>query len=138
MVRLSRKCIDLLEMQKQDRVSMSCTEVEYRSMPSTCSEIVWPQWLLSELGFSQPTTTPLHADNTSAIHIATNPVFHERTKHIEVDGHYIHEAYEDKLITLPHVTTDLQFTDIFTKALPRVKHQFFVDKLMLVDSPTSI
>ena len=45
--------------------------------------------LLEELGFPQTTSTPLHADNTSAIQIATNPVFHERTKHIEVDCHSI-------------------------------------------------
>jgi len=54
-------------------------------MSSACSEIVWLQGLLRELGFPQHTPTPLHADNTSAIQIATNPVFHERTKHIEVD-----------------------------------------------------
>nr|KYP35326.1 Retrovirus-related Pol polyprotein from transposon TNT 1-94 [Cajanus cajan] len=70
---------------KQDRVSKSFTEAEYRSMSSACSEIVWLHCLLEELGFSQPDSTPLHADNTSAIQIASNLVFHEHTKHIEVD-----------------------------------------------------
>ena len=70
---------------KQDRVSKSSTEAEYRVMSITCSEIVWLCGLLEELRFPQTTSTPLHADNTSAIQIATNPVFHERTKHIEVD-----------------------------------------------------
>lgn len=65
-------------------------------------------------------------------------VYFYTTKHIDVDCHYIHEAFEDKVVALPHVTADLQVADIFTKALPRIKHQFFVDKLMSVNSPTSI
>ena len=74
---------------KQDRVSKSSTEAEYRVMSTACSEIVWLRGLLEELGFPQTTSTPLHVDNTSAIEIATNPVFHERTKNIEVDCHSI-------------------------------------------------
>ncbi|KAL6321792.1 hypothetical protein AAG906_035485 [Vitis piasezkii] len=70
---------------KQDRVSKSSTEVEYRAMSTACSKIIWLRGLLKELGFPRTTSTPLHADNTSAIQIATNHVFHERTKHIEVD-----------------------------------------------------
>ena len=74
---------------KQDRVSKSSTEAEYRAMSTACSEIVWLRGLLEELGFPPTTSTPLHADNTSAIWIAINPVFHKRTKHIEVDCHSI-------------------------------------------------
>jgi len=62
---------------KHDCVSKSSTEVEYRSISFACSEIVWLHNLLEELGFSQPSSTPLHADNTSAIQIAANPMFHE-------------------------------------------------------------
>nr|XP_027080359.1 uncharacterized protein LOC113703255 [Coffea arabica]XP_027080361.1 uncharacterized protein LOC113703256 [Coffea arabica] len=123
---------------KQDRVSKSSTESEYRAMSSGCSEIIWLRGLLGELGFPQLAPTPLHADNTSAIHIAANPVFHERTKHIEVDCHSIREAYDDHVISLPHITTDLQTADIFTKALSRHRHNFLVDKLMLFDPPASI
>ena len=61
---------------KQDRVSKSSTESEYRAMSSACSEIVWLRGLLAELGFPQMEPTPLHADNTSAIQITANPVFH--------------------------------------------------------------
>lgn len=59
-------------------------------------------------------------------------------RNTEIDCYYIWEADDDKTITLPHVTKDLYIVDIFTKASPRVKHQSFVSKLMLVDSPTSI
>ena len=65
---------------KQDSVSKSSTESEYRAMSAACSEIVWLHGLLADLGFSQSNPTPLHADNTSAIYIAANSVFHERTK----------------------------------------------------------
>ena len=104
-------------------------------MSSACSEILWLRGLLSELGFSQTQPTPLHADNTSAIRITENPVFHERTKHIEVDCHFIRDEYDRKIITLPHISTEFQLADIFTKGLPRPRHEFLVRKLLLVDSP---
>nr|KYP50957.1 Retrovirus-related Pol polyprotein from transposon TNT 1-94 [Cajanus cajan] len=120
---------------KQSRVSKSSTESEYRAMSTACSEIIWLRGLLAELGFPQTDATPLHADNTSAIQIATNSVFHERTKHIEVDCHSIREALDNHVISLPHVTSQLQLADIFTKAVPRPRHQFLVHKLMLLDQP---
>ena len=70
---------------KQERVSRSSTEAEYRAMSSACSEVLWLQGLLSEYGFAQTSHTPLHADNTGVIRITENLVFHERTKHIEVN-----------------------------------------------------
>ena len=65
---------------KQAWVSKSSTESEYRAMSLACSEIIWLSGLLAELGFPQTEATPLYADNTSAIQIVANPVFHERTK----------------------------------------------------------
>jgi hypothetical protein len=73
---------------KQDRVSKSSTKAEYHAMSTTCFEIVWLCGLLEELDFPQTTSTPLHADNDSAIQIAANPIFHEHTKDIEVDSFY--------------------------------------------------
>ena len=123
---------------KQDRVSKSSSESEYRAMSAACSEITWLRGLLGELGFPQLYSTRLHADNTSAIQITANPVFHERTKHIEVDCHSIREAYDKRVITLPHISTKHQIADIFTKALSRPRYQFLSDKLMLMDLPASI
>ncbi|GAV77357.1 hypothetical protein CFOL_v3_20828 [Cephalotus follicularis] len=123
---------------KQDRVSKSSTEAEYRSMSAACSEIVWLSDLLDELGFPQNTTTSLSADNMSAIKIATNPVFHERTKHIEVDSHAIRNELLQSTISLPHVSSTLQLADIFTKPLTAARHQFLVSKLMLFANDTSI
>jgi len=102
-------------------------------MSSACSEIVWLQGLLGELSVPQLTPTPLHTDNTSAIQIAANPVFHERTKHIEVDCHSIREALARHEITLAHISTEHQTVDVFTKAISRHHHQFLIDKLMLLN-----
>jgi len=123
---------------KQDRVSKSSTESEYRVMSSVCYEIIWLRGLLGELGFPQVEPTPLHADNTSAIQIAANPVFHERTKHIEVDCHSIREAYDARVISHLHISTTLQTADVFTKALSKHRHHFLIDKVMFLDHSTSI
>ncbi|KAL5789627.1 hypothetical protein ACOSQ2_004515 [Xanthoceras sorbifolium] len=124
-VLISWKC------KKQDCVSKSSTEAEYRAMSAACSEIIWLRGLLTELDFSQALPTSLHADNTSAIQIAVNPVYHERTKHIEVDYHFIRDA-------LSHISTTLQLADIFTKSMTRQRHNFIVNKLMIVNLPVSI
>ena len=72
-------------------------------MPFACYEIVWLRRVFSELGFLQSSPAPLHVDNTSAIQITENPIFHEQTKHIQVDCHSIQEAYNDHIIPLPRV-----------------------------------
>ncbi|KAH9780094.1 protein kinase domain-containing protein [Citrus sinensis] len=100
--------------------------------------ISWKSKKQDRLGFSQSNPTPLHADNTSAIQICVNPVFHERTKHIEVDCHYIREALDTRIISLPHISTTLQRADVFTNAMTQKRHQFLVSKLMLLDRSTSI
>jgi len=83
----------LWKCKKHDHVSKSSTEAEYRAMSAACSKIIWLRGVLIELGFSPVNPTPLHTDNISAIQIAANLVYHERTKHIEVDCHLIREAY---------------------------------------------
>ena len=107
-------------------------------MSSACSEIFWLRRFLLELGFAQSSPTSLHADNTGAIRITENPIFHECIRHIEVDCHFIRDEYKHDVIILPHVPIELQFADIFTKGLPRPRNQFLVFKLLLYDYPTSI
>ena len=74
-------------IKKQDVVSRSSTEVEYRALADTTCELVWLHRLLADMDAPQPTATSLYCDNCSAIYIAHNDVFHERTKHIEIDCH---------------------------------------------------
>ena len=91
-------------------------------MSIACSEIVWLRGILSKLGFSQPNPTPLHVDNTSAIQMVVNHVYHERTKHIEVDCHSIREALDSHIISLPYISTTLQIAYVFTKVMTRQRH----------------
>ena len=67
----------------------SNTEAEYRALADTTYELLWLRWLLKDLCVSTSFATPLYYDNQSAINIAHNDVFHERTKHIEIDCHFI-------------------------------------------------
>nr|CAN79295.1 hypothetical protein VITISV_005379 [Vitis vinifera] len=127
-----------VKSKKQDRISKSSMESEYRAMSLACSKIIWLRALLAELDFSETDPTPLHADNTSVIQITANPAYHERTKHIEVDCHSIRAAFEARVITLPHISTDLQIADIFTNTLPHHRYCLQSSKLMLVDQPASI
>ena len=76
---------------KQNVVSRSSAEAEYRSMASTVSEILWMRWLLKELSIDLTGPTPFFCDNQAARHIANNPVFHERTKHVEMDCYFVRE-----------------------------------------------
>ncbi|XP_073119656.1 uncharacterized protein [Henckelia pumila] len=95
---------------KQHTVSRSSTEAEYRSMATTTCEITWLRGLLTDMGLTFSSPTPLHCDNQAALHIASNPLYHERTKHIEIDCHFIQERFgaisSAPLISL-HITNQL-------------------------------
>ena len=85
---------------KQTVITRSSTEVEYRALTSTTAELIWLRWLLQDLGVDCSTATKLHCDNRSAIQIAHNDVFHERTKHIEIDCHFIRHHLLQGTLTL--------------------------------------
>ena len=74
---------------KQTHVARSSTKAEYRALADTTSELLWLRWLLKDSGVSTSFATPLYCDNQSVIHITYNDVFHERTKHIEIDCYFI-------------------------------------------------
>ncbi|GKU93384.1 hypothetical protein SLEP1_g6979 [Rubroshorea leprosula] len=118
---------------KQSTVSRSSAKAEYRAMASTVSELLWLKGLLQTLGVDTSQPMQLHCDNQAAIHIATNPVFHERTKHIELDCHFIRHWIQVGLIKTSHVRSNLQVADIFTKALGGDQFQFLLCKLGITD-----
>ena len=101
---------------KQKVVSCSSAEAEYRAMRRLTTECMWLKQLMHDLGATIEAPITVHCDNQAAIHIASNSVFHERTKHIEVDCHKVREAIEKKII-LPCYTRSIdKLVDVFTKA----------------------
>ncbi|CAA7055524.1 unnamed protein product [Microthlaspi erraticum] len=114
---------------KQSTVSLSSAESEYRAMAFATKEIKWIVQLMEDLGVLVTKPIPLYCDNKAAIHIAANPVFHERTKHIERDCHFVRDAVRDGLISTTHVGTAEQRADILTKALGKPQFQVLLSKL---------
>lgn len=114
---------------KQPTVSKSSVEAEYRAMSQAAAEITWLVRLLSELGLPHLHPVTLHCDNQSALQIAKNPVFHERTKHIEVDCHFTRDKVLEGLLELAYIPTHLQLADVLTKILPSPHHRELLSKL---------
>ncbi|GKD89140.1 hypothetical protein Tco_1364647 [Tanacetum coccineum] len=114
---------------KQHIVSRSSAEAEYRSMETTIYELKWLKGLLYSFGVVHARPMKLFCDSQTAIHIATNPVFRERTKHIEVDCHFIHDEIQCRNIETKYVRTTEQLADIFTKALGKQQFHYILHKL---------
>ncbi|GMI77806.1 hypothetical protein HRI_001449800 [Hibiscus trionum] len=117
---------------RQPTVSLSSTEAEYRSAASAAQESTWLKQLMEDL--HQPTDyqVRLLCDNLSAIRLAENPVFHARTKHIEVHHHYIREKVLEGEIRMEPTKTDEQVADIFTKSLSKPKFEKFREVLGMI------
>lgn len=120
---------------KQSVVARSTAEAEYRAMALTTCEVTWVKQLLKELGLKELGSTILKCDNKAAISIAVNPVMHERTKHIEIDCHFIRDKVEDGTIEPVHVSSQVLLADVLTKSLPVEKHNHLTRKLNVTHSP---
>ena len=118
---------------KQNVVSRSSAESEYRAMAQSVCEVMWIYQLLDEVGLKVSIPAKLWCDNQAALHIASNPVFHERTKHIEIDCHFVREKIQQNLVSTGHVKTGEQLGDIFTKALNGVRVDYICNKLGMIN-----
>ena len=118
---------------KQSVVSQSSAEFEYRAMAQSACEIMWLYQLLAEVGIKTSVPAKLWCDNQVALHIASSPVIHERTKHIEIDCHFVREKIQLGLISTRYVKTGEQLGDIFTKALSRDRVSYQCNKLGMIN-----
>ena len=99
-------------------VALSSAEADLRGMAKGMCELLWLKRLMADIGFSPIFEMNLFCDNKAAIDISHNPVQHDRTKHVEVDRHFIKQNLEEKIIRLPFVRSEDQLADIPTKAVP--------------------
>ncbi|XP_020682117.1 uncharacterized protein LOC110099340 [Dendrobium catenatum] len=123
-------------VKKQQIVARSSTESEYRALASLTADIIWLRRLLSDFGLPQSNPTDMFCDNTSAIALANNPVFHARTKHIEIDQKFIRDHIQQNHVRLLPINTIDQTADIFTKALSTPRFLLLRSKLTVSQDPS--
>jgi hypothetical protein len=104
----------------QSVVALSTTEAEYMAATQACKEAIWLKRLLAELNVEQDEFV-IHCDSQSALHLAKNPAFHSRTKHIDVQYHFVRDVIEDGVVRLQKIHTDVNPADILTKPVTREK-----------------
>ena len=118
---------------KQLTVSRSSSEAKYRVLASATCELQWLIYLLRDLHVTCSKLPVLFCDNQSAFHIAVNPVFHERTKHLDIDCHIVREKLHDGILKLLLVSSKEQLTDFFTKPLLPQPFGLLLSKLGLIE-----
>ncbi|XP_076916064.1 uncharacterized protein LOC143575637 [Bidens hawaiensis] len=116
---------------RQSTISRSSAEAEYRGVANVVAEICWLRNLLLELQRPLNRATIVYCDNVSAIYLSGNPVQHQRTKHIELDIHFVREQVQKGNVRVVHVSSRHQVADIFTKGLPRVLFDDFRSSLSI-------
>ena len=120
---------------RQQTIALSSTEAEYMALAHTAKESAWIKGILCELGFhSRDTPITIHCDNQSSMNIAKNPIFHSRTKHIDVRHHFIRERLSMNEIEITYRPTKDMLADVLTKGLGKEKHYRFVEGMGLLDS----
>ncbi|GJR28952.1 hypothetical protein Tco_1105184 [Tanacetum coccineum] len=113
------------QCKKQTVVANSTTEAEYIAASHCCGQVLWIQNQMLDYGFNFM-QTKIHVDNESAICVVKNPVYHSKTKHIEIRHHFIRDSYEKRLIEMVKIHTDNNVVDLLTKAFDVSRFTFLV------------
>uniref|UniRef100_A0A803Q3J8 Uncharacterized protein n=1 Tax=Cannabis sativa TaxID=3483 RepID=A0A803Q3J8_CANSA len=116
---------------KQSVIARSSTESEYRALALAASEMVWLESILNELSIPTATTPILWCDNLGAGSLTSNPVYHARTKHIEIDVHFVRNRVLDKKLDVRYVDSTYQIADLLTKPLHNPQFNYLRVKLTL-------
>ncbi|GJW43751.1 putative ribonuclease H-like domain-containing protein [Tanacetum coccineum] len=117
---------------KQTVVANSTTEAEYIAASNCCGQVLWIQNQLLDYGYNFM-QTKIHIDNESTICIVKNPVFHSKTKHIEIRHHFIRDSNEKKLIQMIKIHTDQNVADLLTKAFDVSRFQYLIASIGMLN-----
>ncbi|GJW08473.1 ribonuclease H-like domain-containing protein [Tanacetum coccineum] len=120
---------------RQPTISRSSAEAEYRGVANVVAETAWVRNLLRELHSPLSTATLVYCDNVSAVYMSANPVQHQRTKHIEIDIHFVRDLVKAGHVRVLHVPSRFQYADIFTKGLPSALFEDFRSSLSVRPPP---
>lgn len=119
------------ESKKQRTVALSTTEAEYMALTEATKESIHIARFLNEIGIRKRSPVPILNDNQGAQKLAKNPLFHSRTKHIDIRHHFIREAVKNGDVELRYLATEEMPADVLTKGLPRAKHEFCLDRMCI-------
>ncbi|GJX51232.1 ribonuclease H-like domain-containing protein [Tanacetum coccineum] len=120
---------------RQHTISRSSAEAEYQGVANVVAETAWIRNLLRELHSPLSTATLVYCDNVSAVYMSANPVQHQRTKHIEIDIHFVCDMVTAGHVRVLHVPSRFQYADIFTKGLPTALFEDFRSSLSVRPPP---
>ncbi|GKD24502.1 retrovirus-related pol polyprotein from transposon RE1 [Tanacetum coccineum] len=130
------KCLISWSSKKQSVVSRSSTEAEYKALADCTCEITWLKCLLKDLHINLTNPTTIYCDNASTIALASNPIQHARTKHIELDCHFVRDKIRECSISPTFIPSRLQAVDVLTKGLCKVLHYNYISKFGICDPYT--
>jgi len=120
---------------KQRSIALSSAEVEYMVASQASCEAIWLRKILADLFDTKLDPTTIYCDNRSCIKLSENPIFHDRSKHIEMKYHFIRDIVQKGAVNLRYVSTNEQVADILTKGLSKGKFEYFREKLGVIENP---
>ena len=119
---------------KKGSISLSTTEAEYIAAATYCTQVLWMIQTLADLEVKYTSPIPIYCDNTSAISVSKNLVFHSKTKHIPIKYHFLREQVTNQTIQVHYIPTIEQISDIFTKPLAKTPFEYLRQKLGVIPS----